>query len=324
LRKVLITGGAGFIGSHLAERCVAQGIAVVAVDDLSTGLLDNLRPVENSPLFQFRMGDVRNDSFVADALEGCDTIVHLAARIGLKLVVQSSLATLETNVAGTESVFRAARRTRPRVILASTSEVYGLSTRIPSSEDDPITIGSPVRNRWSYAASKALDEFIALGSHREHSVPTTVVRLFNTVGPRQSGRYGMVVPTFVSQALGGEPLTVYGDGAQTRCFCHVRDVVGALIRIAGEPSTAGQVFNLGNPQEVTINELARRVISMTGSSSPIRYVPHSTVYGEDFEEIARRVPDITRIRAAIGFEPAFGLDDVLREVIAERSIPVAV
>jgi UDP-glucose 4-epimerase len=324
VKKVLITGGAGFIGSHLAERCVAEGIEVVAVDDLSTGRLENLRPVEDSPLFHFHEGDIRQEGVLESALAGCDTIVHLAARIGLKLVVQSSLATLETNVEGTESVFRAARKNRTNVLVASTSEVYGLATRIPSSEDDPITIGSPVRNRWSYAASKALDEFIALGNHRERGVPSTVVRLFNTVGPRQSGRYGMVVPTFVSQALSGEPLTVYGDGTQTRCFCHVRDVVGALIRLANEPSAAGHVFNLGNPVEVTINELARRVITMAGSSSEIRYVPHSTAYGEDFEEIARRVPDITRIRSAIGFAPEFGLDDILREVIAERSTPVAV
>lgn len=324
MKRVLITGGAGFIGSHLAERCVAEGIEVVALDDLSTGRLGNLRPVDGSPLFRFQQGDVRDPAALESALQGCDTVVHLAARIGLKLVVQSSLATLETNVEGTESVFRAIRGRKKRVIVASTSEVYGLSKHIPSSEDDPITIGSPVRNRWSYAASKALDEFIALGNFREHGVPATVVRLFNTVGPRQSGRYGMVVPTFVSQALAGETVTVYGDGTQTRCFCHVRDVAGALLRLAREPSTAGQVFNLGNPQEVTINALARRVIELTGSPSTIGYVPHSTAYGEDFEEIARRVPDIARIRAAIGFEPAFGLDDVLREVIAERSAPVAV
>ena len=212
---------------------------------ISTGRLENLRPVEGVPGFRFVLGDVRDDERLAEAIEGCDTVVHLAARIGLKLVVQSSLATLETNVEGTESVFRAVRRTKARILAASTSEVYGLATRIPSSEDDPITIGSPTKNRWSYAASKALDEFIALGNYREHGVPATVVRLFNTVGPRQSGRYGMVVPTFVSQALAGEELTVFGDGTQTRCFCHVRDVVGALVRSRTNRRPQGKYTILG-------------------------------------------------------------------------------
>jgi UDP-glucose 4-epimerase len=319
VKKIIITGGAGFIGSHLTEHCLRSGADVVVVDDLSTGRLENLHAVEGSPALRIVVADVREEEQLAHLTADRDVVFHLAARIGLKLVIESPLGTLETNVEGTASVLRAARATKTKVVLASTSEVYGLSTHLPSAESDPITIGSPTKGRWSYAASKALDEFMALATWHEYGVPTIVVRLFNTVGPRQSGRYGMVVPRFVDQALAGQALTVYGDGTQTRCFCHVRDVVGALVRLADEPWAIGEVFNVGNPQETTINALAKRVIALTASSSPIVHVPFEQAYEKHFEEIMRRVPDIAKIRARIGFAPTADLAAILRDVIAERA-----
>ena len=322
MKKILITGGAGFIGSHLAEHYINAGDLVTIVDDLSTGRLENLRAIEASPRLTVALTDVCDKERLARLAGGCDLIFHLAARVGLKLVVQSALATLQTNVDGTESVLRAARRSGAKVVVASTSEVYGLATKIPSAEDDPITIGSPLRGRWSYAASKALDEFMALGYGSEYGVPAIVVRLFNTVGPRQSARYGMVIPRFVAQALRGEPLTVYGDGTQTRCFCHVRDVVGALVRLAEEPSAVGDIFNIGNPQEIAILDLAERVIAVTGSSSAIAFVPFEQAFDERFQEIVRRVPDINKLRGAIGFEPSTDLQGILREVVRERAAAI--
>jgi UDP-glucose 4-epimerase len=319
----LITGGAGFIGSHLAERYVADGADVVVVDDLSTGRLENLAPIEASPSLRVVVADVRDEERMAQLLADRDLVFHMAARIGLKLVIQSPLTTLETNVDGTASVLRAARAAKAKIVVASTSEVYGLASRIPSAEEDPITIGAPTKGRWSYAASKALDEFMALASWHEYGVPTVVVRLFNTVGPRQTGRYGMVIPRFVDQALAGRPLTVYGDGTQTRCFCHVHDVVGALVRLADEPSAVGEVFNLGNPQETTINALAAQVIAVTGSSSMPVHVPFEEAYERHFEEIMRRVPDIAKIRERIGFAPQRDLEAILRDVVADRA-PVSV
>jgi UDP-glucose 4-epimerase len=323
VRKILITGGAGFIGSHLAERYVADGADVVVVDDLSTGRLENLAPIEASPSLRVVVADVRDEERMAQLLADRDLVFHMAARIGLKLVIQSPLTTLETNVDGTASVLRAARAAKAKIVVASTSEVYGLASRIPSAEEDPITIGAPTKGRWSYAASKALDEFMALASWHEYGVPTVVVRLFNTVGPRQTGRYGMVIPRFVDQALAGRPLTVYGDGTQTRCFCHVHDVVGALVRLADEPSAVGEVFNLGNPQETTINALAAQVIAVTGSSSMPVHVPFEEAYERHFEEIMRRVPDIAKIRERIGFAPQRDLEAILRDVVADRA-PVSV
>jgi UDP-glucose 4-epimerase len=318
VRKVLITGGAGFIGSHLAERYVAEGADVVVVDDLSTGRLENLGAIEGAPSLRVVVADVRDEERMTELFADRDLVFHMAARIGLKLVIESPLSTVETNVDGTASVLRAARGTKAKVIVASTSEVYGLATRIPSAEDDPITIGAPTKGRWSYAASKALDEFMALACWREWGVPAVVVRLFNTVGPRQTGRYGMVIPRFVEQALAGRPLTVYGDGTQTRCFCHVHDVVDGLMRLAEEPSAVGEVFNLGNPQETTINALADEVIALAGSSSTTTYVPFEQAYEQHFEEIMRRVPDITKVRSRIGFAPRHDLAAILRDVIAER------
>jgi UDP-glucose 4-epimerase len=320
VKKILITGGAGFIGSYLAQRYVEAGHHVIVVDDLSTGRLENLRTIEGSPLLDVQVADIRDEERLTKLMADRDVAFHLAARIGLKLVIESPLTTLETNVDGTASVLRAARPSKTKVVVASTSEVYGLATRIPSSEEDPITIGSPVRGRWSYAASKALDEFMALGYWHEHGVPTVVVRLFNTVGPRQTGRYGMVIPRFVDQALANRPLSVYGDGSQTRCFCQIRDVVGALVLLALDPTAVGEVFNLGNPQEVTINDLAARVIALTGSASSLAHVPFEVAYGSNFEEIMRRVPDITKVRERIGFAPSLDIDRILHEIIADRSV----
>jgi UDP-glucose 4-epimerase len=322
VKKVLITGGAGFIGSHLAQRYCAMGVPVVVVDDMSAGNIANLAGLDPT-LLEVVVADIRDEKLLSPLVRGCDLVVHLAARVGLKAVIKHPLGTLETNVDGTAAVLRAARETKTKVIVASTSEVYGLTKRFPSSEDDPITIGSPIRSRWSYAASKALDEFIAIGYWREHGVPTVVVRLFNTVGPRQSGRYGMVIPSFIRMAIANEPVTVFGDGTQTRCFCHVRDVADALVRLADDPAVVGEIFNLGNPEEIAINDLAKRVIALTDSSSTITYVPHNVAYGEMFEEIQRRVPDIAKIRKAIGFAPSAHLDEILREIIAGLRIPVA-
>jgi UDP-glucose 4-epimerase len=314
---VFITGAAGFIGSNLTDAYLAAGWDVVGLDDLSTGSRENLAAAAAHPHFRLVVGDVCNDALVGEAMANCDVVVHLAARIGLRLVIDSPLQTLESNVKGTEVVIKHAAARKLRTIVASTSEVYGLTTRIPSHEDDPITFGSPAKGRWSYACSKAYDEFLALANFRENGLPATVVRLFNTVGARQTGRYGMVLPRFVRQALAGEPLTVYGDGRQTRCFGSVRDVVRVLIQIANEPNAIGEVINLGNPEEIEIVELARRVIALTSSTSSIAYVPFDDVFGAGFEEIQRRVPDITKARALLGFEPRVHRDEIIRDVIAQ-------
>ncbi|HEX8805975.1 MAG TPA: GDP-mannose 4,6-dehydratase [Candidatus Aquilonibacter sp.] len=314
--RILVTGGAGFIGSHLAQALLERGDEVVAIDDLSTGSLENIAHLFNNARFSFVESDIRNAAALNSAMSGCDRAVHLAARIGLKIIVESPLETIRVNAGGTEVVLDAASRHGVPVLVASTSEVYGLSTRIPSAESDPICFGSPAVGRWSYACAKAFDEFYALALHRERGLTSVVIRLFNTVGPRQTGRYGMVIPRLVSQALMGEPLTVYGDGTQTRCFCSVDDVTHVLVYLierAGE--FAGEVFNIGNPQETSILALAERVIELTGSSSPISFVPFDVVYPDGFEEIQRRVPDITKARKRLGFRPQASLDDVLISVI---------
>ncbi len=323
MSTVVITGAAGFVGSHLADAYLAAGWDVVGLDDLSTGRGENLASAAANPNFRLVVGDVCDDALVGEAIANCDLVVHLAARIGLRLVIDSPLRTLESNAKGTEVVIRRATARRVRTIVASTSEVYGLSTRIPSHEDDPIVFGSPVKGRWSYACSKAYDEFLALANYREKGLPATVVRLFNTAGARQTGRYGMVLPRFVRQALAGEPLTVYGDGRQTRCFCSVRDVARALMQISGEPQAVGEVINLGNPQEIEIVELARRVIALTKSTSGIEYVPFDDVFGAGFEEIMRRVPDIRKARALLGFEPRVHLDEIIGDVIGQFATETA-
>jgi UDP-glucose 4-epimerase len=318
MSQVLITGGAGFIGSHLADVYLARGHDVTVLDDLSSGNERNLEAAGRTDRCRIVIGDVRDEELVRRLVEQSDLVFHLAARIGLMLVVESALRTLETNVEGTQVVLRHAAKFKRRILVASTSEVYGLTKEFPSREDDPITIGSPEKNRWSYACSKMVDEFAALAYHREQGLPAFVVRLFNTVGPRQSARYGMVMPRFVRQALAGEPLTVYGDGTQSRCFCHVGEVVDALMKLVDCPAAMGKVVNIGNPQQTRILDLARRVIETTNSSSTVTFVPFDQAYEANFEEIVRRVPHIGRARELIGFSPSLGLDAILSEVIAEQ------
>jgi UDP-glucose 4-epimerase len=316
VNRVLVTGGAGFIGSTLCDALLARGDEVTAVDDLSTGTLANLNHASEHASFTFIEGDVREVRLMVRVMADQDAVVHLAARLGLRLVLDSPIETIESNVRGTEVVLDAATRHGTRTIVASTSEVYGLATRHPSSESDPITFGSPTRGRWSYACSKAYDEFLALALQRERGLPATVVRLFNTVGPRQSARYGMVLPRFVRQALADEPLTVYGDGTQTRSFCHVLDVLDALTTLIDRPVGVGDVFNIGNPVEISVLDLARMVIVRTRSASDITFVPFADVFGEGFEEIERRVPDIAKARAELGFFPSRTLESVIDGIAA--------
>jgi UDP-glucose 4-epimerase len=314
--KILITGGAGFIGSHLAEMLLKNGNDVVALDDLSTGSLENIAHLLGDRRFTFVDSDIRQVSTLNATMKGCDAVVHLAARIGLKIIMESPLETIRVNGNGTEVVLDAAARHHLPILVASTSEVYGLTTRIPSAESDPICFGSPTVGRWSYACAKAFDEFYALALHRERALSSIVVRLFNTVGPRQTGRYGMVIPRFVSQALTGKPLTVYGDGTQTRCFCSVTDVSGVLIRMLERiHEFDGEVFNIGNPEETSILALAQRVIELTASASQLSFVPFDDVYPDGFEEIQRRVPDITKAERLLDFRPQQRLDDILLSVI---------
>ncbi len=315
--RFCITGGAGFIGSHLCDVLLDAGHEVTALDDLSTGSLANLHDASARPGFRFMQGDIRDTPLVERALENCDAVVHLAARIGLRIIVESPFDTLDVNARGTESVVQAALKNNTPVLVASTSEVYGYSTKIPSNEDDPICFGSPTIGRWSYACAKAYDEFYALALQRERGLPVVVVRLFNTVGARQSGRYGMVIPRLTEQALTGNALTVYGDGTQTRCFCSVRDVTAALTAILLRiHAFAGEVFNIGNPVEMTILNLAKQIVDRTASTSTIEFVPFSKAYPVGFEEIMRRVPDISKARRAISFDPQVPMESILDDVIA--------
>jgi UDP-glucose 4-epimerase len=317
--KILITGGAGFIGSHLADACIARGDEVFVIDDLSTGSLENIEQLADHPRFHCTIDSVRNEEVLETLVDSCDVIFHLAAAVGVKLIVESPVRTIETNVRGTEVVLAAAARQRKRVLIASTSEVYGLSEQVPFREDGNLVMGATTKGRWSYACSKAIDEFLALAYFREKSLPAIIVRLFNTVGPRQVGRYGMVVPTLVSQALAGEPLTVYGNGRQTRCFGFVGDVVESLLRLIDHPDTPGEVFNIGSTEEVSITQLAERILALTGSRSQIVYVPYSEAYEEGFEDMPRRVPDTSKAARVLGFRPRTSLDDILRAVIRFRS-----
>ncbi|HEY1978156.1 MAG TPA: GDP-mannose 4,6-dehydratase [Candidatus Baltobacteraceae bacterium] len=314
-KRFLITGGTGFIGSHLTDALLAKGHSVIALDNLETGSRDNVESALSNRNFDLVVGDICDAPLVDKLARKSDVVVHMAARIGLKLVIESPLRTVDVNVRGTEAVMGAATRYRCRTIVASTSEVYGLATKIPSAEEDPITFGSPTKGRWAYACSKAVDEFLALALARERGLPSTVVRLFNTVGPRQSARYGMVLPRFVRQALANEPLTVYGDGTQTRSFCYVGDVVGALLDILDCEATVGEIYNLGNPQEVRILDLAQEVIRQTGSTSTVRFVPFDEAYAAGFEEIHRRVPDITKLHETVGFVPRVSLSEIIAAVI---------
>jgi UDP-glucose 4-epimerase len=314
--KALITGGAGFIGSHLSEVLLNAGHEVTVLDNLSTGRLENIAHLDGHPRFHVVIGTILNETLVDKLVERADAVFHLAAAVGVELIIKKPLESMMTNIRGSEVVLEMAHRYRKKVLIASTSEVYGKNTHGPLREDTDRVLGSPLKTRWSYSTSKAVDEILAHVYWREKGVPTLIVRLFNTVGPRQSGAYGMVIPRFVSQALAGKPLQVHGDGRQSRCFLHVRDVVGALAKLIDHPGAVGQVFNLGSQEEVTIEELARRIIRVTGSSSQVELIPYEEAYEEGYEDMPRRVPDISKIRALIGFAPTMNLDEIIRSVVA--------
>jgi UDP-glucose 4-epimerase len=314
--RVLITGGAGFIGSHLSDAYLQRGDEVSVIDDLSTGSIDNIQHLKSNPKFQYTIDSVHNQPVTAELVDQSDIVIHLAAAVGVKLIVESPVRTIETNVRGTEVVLALANKKQKRVLIASTSEVYGLSTDVPFKEDGNLVMGATTKGRWSYACSKAIDEFLALAYWREKKLPTTIVRLFNTVGPRQTGRYGMVIPTFVKQALAGRPITVYGNGKQTRCFGYVGDVVGALIKLMDTSESVGQVFNIGSSEEISILQLAEKVKKLTNSSSEIVFVPYDEAYEEGFEDMPRRVPDTSKINKLVDFKPEITLDGILETVIS--------
>jgi UDP-glucose 4-epimerase len=313
--RTLVTGGAGFIGSHLTETLLAAGHEVTVLDNLATGRLENLHGVRDHRGLTVVEGSVTDEDLVGKLCAGVDTVYHLAAAVGVKLILERPVETIATNIAGAEAVLKAAVRDGTRVVLASTSEVYGKNDQVPLSEEDDRILGPTTRSRWSYACAKAIDEFLGLAYHREHGLPVVILRFFNTVGPRQTGRYGMVIPRFVRQALDGEPITVYGDGRQTRSFTDVDDAVRMAIALSQSPVTAGEVFNVGMPHEVTIGEVAQRVRTLTGSASPITYVPYEEAYQPGFEDLRRRVPDVSKAERVIGFRPRIGLDETLERVI---------
>jgi UDP-glucose 4-epimerase len=315
--KTLITGGAGFIGSHLAEALLDAGHEVAVIDDLSTGSMDNIAHLVGRAGFSYTIDSVFSDAVVADLVDRAGVVFHLAAAVGVKLIVQRPVHTIETNVHGTEVILRHAARQGKLVFVASTSEVYGKSTDVPFREDADLVMGATTRHRWAYACSKALDEFLALAYGKEKHLPVIIVRFFNTVGPRQTDRYGMVLPTFVKQALAGDAITVFGDGTQSRSFTYVGDVVGALVTLMSAPHAIGQVFNIGGREEVTIRALAERIKALTASSSPIVTIPYEEAYEAGFEDMPRRVPDLRKIHAAIGYEPKVGLDDIVQRVVAD-------
>lgn len=322
--KVLITGGAGFIGSHLAERYLDRGAEVYILDDLSTGAMDNIEHLKGRPNLKYYLDSITNYHLTAELVDLSDIIYHLAASVGVRLIVESPVKTIETNIRGTEIVLGLAAKKRKRVLITSTSEVYGKREHVPFREDDDLVLGPTSKGRWSYACSKAIDEFLAIAYWKEKLVPTVIARLFNTVGPRQTGRYGMVIPNLVRQALNGDDLTVFGDGSQRRCFTHVSDAVGALIGLAEHPHAVGEVYNIGSESEVTILELAERIVRLTCSSSKIVFVPYEQAYEEGFEDMMRRVPDITRIGNLIGYRPTITLDEILSDVIEYQRARIAI
>ena len=313
--KVLITGGAGFIGSHLSEYLLQQGHQVFVLDDLSTGAMENVVHLKENPCFHYTIDSIMNIPLAAELVDRCDIVYHLAAAVGVRLIVESPVRTIETNIRGTEIILDLANKKKKKVIITSTSEVYGKASKVPFSETADLVLGSTDKGRWSYACSKAIDEFLALAYWREKRLPVVVVRLFNTVGPRQTGQYGMVLPNFVRQALSEEPITVFGDGQQARCFCHVSDVVRALAALGQEPKAIGQVFNIGSDEEISILGLAERVRAACGSSSEIRFIPYWDAYGSGFEDMQRRVPDISKIGQLIGYRPTLSLDQIITSVI---------
>jgi UDP-glucose 4-epimerase len=314
----LITGGAGFIGSHLADYLLDRGEKVIAIDNLSTGRYDNIKHLQGRGGFEVIIDDVRHERLIDGLIRQSDRIYHLAASVGVRLIIDKPTESLINNIVSTERVLTSASRYRKSVLIASTSEVYGKSKNHAFAEGDDTVMGATDKARWGYANSKATDEFLAMAYYQETRLPVTIARLFNTVGPRQTGQYGMVIPNFVSQALQGIPLTVHGDGTQSRCFCHVKDVVPALVELVTRPVTYGKVFNVGSNREVTMRELAELVVSMTESSSEIRYIPYAEAYPPGFEDMQRRMPDITRINSLIGFKPSLSLEDIIRDVIADQ------
>jgi UDP-glucose 4-epimerase len=318
LVRALITGGAGFIGSHLAEALLEAGHEVHAFDDLSTGSFENIIHLKGQAHFGYTIDTIANEPLLAEYIDWSDVVFHLAAAVGVRLIVEAPVRTIETNVTGTELVLKHAAKKRKLVLIASTSEVYGKSADVPFREDADLVMGPTLKHRWAYACSKAIDEFLALAYWKEKKLPVVIARLFNTVGPRQTGQYGMVIPTLVRQGLRGEPLTVFGDGTQSRSFADVSDVVRGLMALVAEPRAIGDVFNLGNPEEVTIRELAERVRTLTGGRSEIILVPYDQAYEAGFEDMPRRVPDIRKIRALVGFEPTVPLDEILRRVVAHE------
>ncbi|HEX9090506.1 MAG TPA: GDP-mannose 4,6-dehydratase [Anaerolineales bacterium] len=313
--KILVTGGAGFIGSHLCELLVHNGHQVVAIDNLSTGRLENIQHLLPMAGFQFVRESINNSQVLDRLTSEADIIIHLAAVVGVKLIVEDPVNTIATNIMGTEAVLTTANRYGCKVMLASTSEVYGKGFKVPFNEEDDCVMGPTSHSRWSYATSKAIDEFLGLAYYHQFGLPVVVMRFFNTVGPRQTGRYGMVLPRFVRQALANEPITIYGDGEQSRCFADVADIIDATVKLASHPRAIGEVFNIGSTQEVTIRELAEKVIAATGSQSEITYVPYEEAYAPGFEDMRRRVPDIEKVHQLIGYEPRFTLDDTLKRVI---------
>ncbi len=316
MKTWLLTGGAGFIGSHMAERLLRGGDRVLVLDDLSTGRRENLAAVLGDDRIELEIGSVMDRALVASMTARADRVVHLAAAVGVQLIIDEPVRTLETNIHGTEVVLNECARRRTPVFVASSSEVYGKTTRCPFREDADMVLGPTTKSRWSYAASKIVDEFLALSWHRQHGLPVRVGRFFNTVGPRQVGQYGMVLPRFIEQALRGGPITVYGDGRQSRAFAHVADVVDAVIRLMDDPRTVGQVFNIGGTEEVTIRALAERVRDLVDRSVEIRHVPYEEAYAAGFEDLGRRVPDTSRLAAAIGSTPSRSLDEILRDTVA--------
>ncbi|MCU9849601.1 GDP-mannose 4,6-dehydratase [Defluviimonas sp. WL0024] len=321
--KVLITGGAGFIGSHLSERLIAEGHSVTVLDDLSTGRTENLAGLSGHNRFRFHEGTILDPALVGTLTDEADMIIHLAAAVGVKLIMEEPSRSILTNVGGTETVLKAALKDLKPVFVASTSEVYGKATKFPFGEDDDLTIGATKNLRWSYACAKTLDEFLALAYVREADLPATVLRFFNTTGPRQTGRYGMVLPNFVQAALEGRPLLVHGTGEQSRCFGHVADAVEAMVRLMATPAARGEVFNVGNDEEVTIRALAEQVVAATGSPSEIRLVPYETVYPAGFEDMARRLPDVSKLERATGFRPRRPLSEIIADIVAEKRSEMA-
>jgi len=313
--RALLTGGAGFVGSHLAEALLDRGDEVIVIDNLSTGSMDNIAHLKGRRGFEYVIDTIMNERLMAELIDRADTVFHLAAAVGVKLIVEEPVRTIETNIGGTEVVLTHASKKGKLVVVFSTSEVYGKSIDVPFRETADLVMGPTPKHRWAYACSKAIDEFLALAYYKERKLPVVIIRLFNTVGPRQTGRYGMVIPTFVRQALAGERITVFGDGRQSRSFGYVGDIVSGILKLSDDPRAVGEVFNLGNPEEITMLALAERVKTLTGSRAPITLIPYDEAYEAGFEDMPRRVPDISKAQGLVGFAPTVALDDILRKVI---------